>query len=100
MYGTVAFAKPKAGQEQALVDMLDKWWNERAPTTRGAIASTIHRNESTPGEIIISVVFESKEAYVANAENPEQDKWYQELRALLDADPRWLDGEVLACKHV
>ena len=62
MYGTVAFVKPKAGQEQALVDTLDRWWKERAPNTRGAVATTIHRNEGTPGELIISVVFESKEA--------------------------------------
>jgi quinol monooxygenase YgiN len=100
MYGTVAILKPKAGQEQAFAEMLDKWWNERRPNVKGAIASTVHRNESNPGELIMSVVFESKEDYVANAENPEQDQWYQEMRALLDADPRWMDGEVLSCKHV
>lgn len=100
MYGTVAIIKPKAGQEQAFAEMLDKWWNERRPNVKGAIASTIHRNDGNPGELIMSVVFESKEDYVANAENPEQDQWYQEMRALLDADPRWMDGEVLSCKHV
>lgn len=100
MFGTVAIIKPKAGQEQKFVDALDQWWNQRAPEVRGAISSTLHRNESNPGELILSVVFASKEDYVANAENPEQDKWYQEIRTLLDADPRWMDGEVLACKHV
>jgi quinol monooxygenase YgiN len=92
--------KPKAGQDQAIVAMLEKWWNERRPKINGAISSTIHRNITNPQELIMSVVFESEESYRANASDPEQDKWYQELRALLDADPRWMDGEVLACKHV
>jgi hypothetical protein len=48
----------------------------------------------------MSVVFDSQANYTANANDPEQDKWYQEFRSLLDADPRWMDGEVLACQHV
>ena len=100
MFGTVAIIKPKAGQEQAFVTMLDKWWDERRQKVKGAVASTIHRNDSNPSELIMSVVFDSEENYRANADDPEQDKWYQDMRAMLDADPRWMDGEVLACKHV
>ena len=100
MYGTIAIMKVKPGQEQALNAMFDKWWAERAPKAKGAIASSVHRNDSNPSEVIVSVVFADKASYDANADDPEQDKWYQEMRALLDADPRWLDGEVLACKHV
>jgi quinol monooxygenase YgiN len=100
MFGTVAIIKPKAGQEQALVAVLDKWWNERRPRISGAISSTLHRNEANPSELIMSVVFDSEENYRANASDPAQDQWYQEMRVLLDADPRWMDGEVLACKHV
>jgi quinol monooxygenase YgiN len=100
MYGTVALLKPKAGQEQALAQALEKWWEERQPKVKGAIATTLHRNEGNPSELIMTAVFDSKENYVANAEDPEQDKWYQEMRALLESDPRWMDGEVLGCKHV
>ena len=100
MFGTVALMKPKAGQEQALIGMLEKWWAERRPGIKGAIASTIHRNDSNPAELIMTVVFDSEANYRTNASDPDQDRWYQELRALLDSDPRWMDGEVLACKHV
>ena len=100
MFGTVALMRPKAGQEETVVRMLDRWWQERRPNVQGAIASTIHRNDSNPQELIMSVVFDSEENYRANASDPEQDRWFQELRALLDADPRWMDGDVLACKHV
>jgi len=100
MYGTVAILKPKQGMEKALVDEFDRWWSERRPRAKGAVASTLHRNANNPSEVILSVVFDSKENYDANANDPEQDKWYQQMRANLESDPRWMDGEVLACKHV
>lgn len=100
MYGTVAILKIKSGEEQALSAVLDKWWNERRPKINGAISTTLHRNDGNPSEVIMSVVFDTEENYRSNASDPEQDQWYQELRAMLDADPRWMDGEVLASKHV
>jgi quinol monooxygenase YgiN len=100
MYGTIAIMKVKPENRAKLNAMFDTWWNERRPKVKGAIASSVHVNESNPGEVIVSVVFDNKANYDANANDPAQDKWYQEMRALLDADPRWMDGEVLACKHV
>lgn len=100
MYGTIAIAKPKAGQEQALVNMLDQWWEERRPKIRGAVASTIYRNTENPAELMIAVVFDSKESYMANAEDPEQDRFYRQMLELLEGEPRWIDGDVLAHKHV
>ena len=46
-------------------------------------------------EHVIVVVFENKEAYRANADSPEQDARYQKLRALLEDDPEWNDGEIV-----
>ena len=33
---------------------------------------------------------------MANADDPERDRWYGRLRPLLPADPEWEDGEHLA----
>ena len=100
MYGTIGIFKIQPGSESAAVDYFNNWWRDRAPNVDGAIAGSIHRNAANPSELILSAVFESKEAYEANATSPEQDKWYQGLRALLAADPRWMDGDVLGCNHV
>lgn len=100
MYGTIAIMKVNPENRAKLNAMFDKWWNERRPKVKGAIASSVHVNQSNPAEVIVSVVFESEETYKANAADPEQDEWYREMRALLDGDPRWMDGEVLGCKHV
>lgn len=40
-------------------------------------------------------VFESREAYRANAASPEQHQRFLQLRALLEADPEWHDGAIV-----
>ena len=40
------------------------------------------------------VLFSSREAYVANANSPEQHQRYLDLVALLDGEPEWHDGTV------
>jgi quinol monooxygenase YgiN len=97
MFGTIAIAKPRPGQEDAVVAHVTRWWKDRAPTIRGPLVGTVYRETENPGELMVSVVFSSREAYEANAAAPEQDAWYRELLELLDGEPRWIDGEVLAC---
>jgi hypothetical protein len=41
-------------------------------------------------------VFKDKATYDANADDPAQDRWFQSLRALLEADLEWEDGEYVA----
>jgi quinol monooxygenase YgiN len=96
MFGTVAIIKPSPGRETAIADKLNEWWETRRTQAEGALSSTVHRNGQ---ELILSVVFDNEEHYRANAEDPAQDRWYQEVRALMEEDPRWMDGEVLAFKH-
>ena len=48
----------------------------------------------------MSVVFDSKDEYMANANDPEQERWYLALVELLDGEPRWIDGDVLSTHHV
>lgn len=65
-------------------------------TAAGWRSTTVYRSDSDPNEVWLAVVFESKEAYRANAESAEQGKRYEQMRALLDADPEWHDGEVVS----
>ena len=44
--------------------------------------------------MLLLAVFTDKASYVANANDPEQDRWYRGLRELLAADPTWEDGEI------
>lgn len=91
MYGTVARLRVKAGRDADLVSHLKQY---RDGLAGGFVASALYRADDGDGHWL-AVVFESKEAYEANADSPEQDARFRELRELLDADPEWHDGEVL-----
>ena len=91
MYGTVAKVRVKAGREADLVSHLDKY---RGGLAEGFVASALYRAEDGDGHWL-AVVFQSKDAYQANADSPEQDARFREFRELLESDPEWHDGEVL-----
>jgi quinol monooxygenase YgiN len=94
MFGTIFRMRPKQGQEQALVQMLERWERERRPQVAGFVASYLLTSRTNPGEVVGVAVFDSEQSYQKNANDPEQDRWYRELRALLESDPEWNDGEV------
>ena len=94
MYGTIARIKPKQGMDQAVIQSIEEWQRDRRPNVKGAVGGYLYRLDK--GGLMMAVVFESKEAYVANASDPAQDRWYQKFRALLAGDPEWNDGEVTA----
>lgn len=96
MYGTVARLRVKPGQEKALIASMKKWNLERQPKVKGYVASYLYRLDKDPTKMMLAVVFRNKATYSANADDPEQDKWYREFRKFLEATPQWNDGEVVA----
>jgi heme-degrading monooxygenase HmoA len=93
MYGTVARFRVKPGMEQKLQETMSG--DENIPGYVGAI---VYKMDDNPNEMYLAVVFDSKEAYVKNADSPEQDARYREFREMLEADPEWHDGEVVYSK--
>ena len=100
MYGSIFRIKIKAGQEQKVLDMFRQWEKERKPKVKGVVTSFVLRPDNYPDELIGVAVFRDKASYTANANDPEQDKWYQEMRKLLLADPQWQDGEYVVAPLV
>lgn len=94
MYGTIARMTLKPGAFETLQQQMADIQSELS--TAGWQSTTVYRSDDDPNEIWLAVVFESKEAYRANAESPEQGKRYEQMRALLQADPDWHDGEVVS----
>jgi quinol monooxygenase YgiN len=91
MYGTVARLKVKPGMEQQLLAL----GREQGAQIPGLVSQTVYRMDADPNELYLVVAFDSPEAYRANAASPEQHARFQQLRALLDADPEWHDGEIV-----
>jgi quinol monooxygenase YgiN len=95
MYGTVATIKVKPGRDEELLALLDEWNRDYRPKVKGAMGGTVYRLDADPNTFIMTAVFQDKATYEANADSPEQDKWYQRLRSTLTADPDWHDGEIV-----
>jgi len=92
MYGTVARMRIKAGALDSLRELAE---SEDMSRAAGYASTTVYQMDSDPNEIFMAVVFESKEAYVKNADSPEQNAMYERFVALLEGPPEWHDGEIL-----
>jgi quinol monooxygenase YgiN len=90
MYGTIARVKIDPAKVEEL-----KTLGRRIGVAPGQIARYVYQIDANPGELFLVVVFESREAYWANARSPEQNQRFQEMRALMLADPEWHDGEIV-----
>ena len=62
----------------------------------GLVATYVYQMDRDPREFFLVVMFESKEAYVANAQDPRQHEDYLRLMTFLAAEPEWNDGEIIS----
>ena len=92
MYGTIARLHPTAGRE---ADLLAYGRRIRGLAVPGYRTSYLFRPDKDPYDrptVFLLAVFDDEASYKANAESPDQNERYLELRALLDDDPDWMDG--------
>jgi heme-degrading monooxygenase HmoA len=92
MYGTIATMRVKPGMESQLQAEMRTYGALGIP---GYKSTYVYRSDADPNTYYMAVVFESRDAYHANATSPEQDTRYQHLLALLEAPPEWRDGEIV-----
>jgi hypothetical protein len=93
MYGTVAHFKMKPGVRDQIDAFMHRYFSHGSTAAPGYIGLYMFWLDSDPNAAIMSVVFDSRASYLANAASPEQDARYLELRELLEEDPVWYDGE-------
>jgi heme-degrading monooxygenase HmoA len=91
MYGTVARLHVKPGSDARLNEITSSFGSLHVP---GFVATYLYQTDAGSNEYYLAVVFDSKASYAANAESPEQNARYLEMRELLAADPEWHDGDI------
>ena len=91
MYGTIAKVRVKPGKIEEL-----KQWTERFESPPGGVAIIAYQMDADLNELYMAVLFESREAYVANAQSPEQHDRYLQMLPLLEGEPEWHDGEIVS----
>lgn len=92
MYGTVGRAHVKPENRDRLVEVMMKPEYENVPGYRRAYMMFPTNRED---EVLIVAVFQDKDSYVRNADDPAQHQRYLEYRAILEDEPQWSDGEWL-----
>jgi hypothetical protein len=90
MYGTVARMKIKKEN----LDKMRELMNPRSREVEGYRASYVLVPDNWKDEVWLLAVFDDKPTYLANADSPEQNEEYVKYRALLEADPEWIDGQI------
>ncbi len=91
MYGTVACIRIKPGAA-AFLTRLRELNPEKDP---GLVAEYLYQMDTDPNVYYMAVVFESKEAYLANASRQETHNRYLQLMQFAAAEPEWHDGEIV-----
>ena len=91
MYGTIARFQVTPGAEEQLLS-LTREFEGKIP---GHLDTYVYRADAGDNTYWMAVAFTDRAAYEANARSPEQDARYQQMRALLTADPEWHDGEIV-----
>ena len=91
MYGTIARVKIDPSKIEEL-----KALGDSMGTAPGQVARYVYQMDADPNELFLVAVFESREAYWANAHSPEQYERFMQMRALFLEDPQWLDGAIVS----
>ncbi len=94
MFGTIFRARPKQGKTDEIFKLMEEEGSARMRSVKGFRVS--YTLQESNGVVWGVAVFDDEATYRANASDPEQDKWYQKFRALLEADPEWHDGTIRA----
>lgn len=93
MFGTIARVQVAEGKDEAFLAHLKAY---ESINIDGFVSEHVYKADKGGGEYWLTVVFESREKYTANADSAEQNTRYEEFRSLLKADPEWHDGEIVA----
>ena len=94
VYGTIAKFVAKPGQDDTLAQAGKRWESERGHSVPGYLGQFVLTPDNQPEVSYLLVIFDSPESYRANAADPAQDAFYQEIRQLLAGDPEWIDGTI------
>jgi len=88
MFGTVYRMQAQPGKKAELVKTM------MSEDRKIAGAKSFYVFDTGSDELHGVAIFDDEKTYRANANDPEQDKWYRKVRALLVADPEWHDGTI------
>jgi hypothetical protein len=95
MYGTIARVHPKPGAVARLSAMTGEVSTGQRRIPPGYVASYVFTPDQPIYDretVFLVAIFEDESTYRANADSAEQNAEYEQMRALMEDDPDWMDG--------
>lgn len=90
MYGTVARTRVKPENREKLAEVVGR---QTSAAVTGYVAGyMLFENDSDSAWLF--AVFQDRESYDRNADDPAQHERYVEYRSLMEDEPEWHDGEI------
>ncbi|HET7699727.1 MAG TPA: hypothetical protein VFM06_02535, partial [Candidatus Limnocylindria bacterium] len=83
MYGTIARLKVRKDKLREFFALGKEWDDRERKRALGYVGSEILWEDREEGRACLVVHFTSRESYAKNADSPEQDAFYQRMRACL-----------------
>jgi len=93
MYGTIARFHIKPNVKDEFIKTMDSFGGDMIA---GWVADYYFQMDTDPDEFYLVAIFKDKEAYMANADSPEQHERYLKFRSFLTNDPEWHDGFIVS----
>jgi hypothetical protein len=90
MFGSCAKTRVKPENRQSLRELMERQDYNKVEGFKTSFI--LWENDSDVAWMF--AVFEDRELYYKNADDPAQNDRYLEFRALLEEDPEWHDGEI------
>jgi hypothetical protein len=94
MFGTIAHATLKPGQEGKLNAMLEEWKRDIRPKIPGPFVNLTGHQAGQPDQIVFIALAQDEATYRQLAEMPEQHQFYLRFNEVFTGEPTWEDVEM------
>jgi hypothetical protein len=91
MFGTIAHATLKPGQEGRLDKMMEDWKRDIRPKIPGPFVELIGHVAGKPDQVVFVALAQDEATYRKLAEMPEQHQFYQRFNEVFSGEPTWED---------
>jgi len=87
--------KLKPGGWEKVEALMQRWRTEQASKAPGFKGEYVLREKSSPNACTMVVLFENEQLARQNSDRPETNQFYQEMLAVVDGQPEFIDTEVV-----
>jgi hypothetical protein len=91
MFGTIAHATLKPGQEGKLQNLLEEWKRDILPKIPGTFIQLTGHQAGKPDQIVFVALAQDESTYRRLAEMPEQHQFYLRFNEVFTGEPTWED---------